>query len=120
MPEDIGSHIQEDANASKSEIPLDPNDSVGGKAPKQKNKKGKSKGDTEVKEASQEEDTEDNLLHEYQQKIVKEDQRTSSRTRVKGEDESAVSQSVTLSNDVGKKKKKKMKSVVTDSDAGCV
>ncbi|XP_026007592.1 jouberin isoform X2 [Astatotilapia calliptera] len=118
MPEDIGSHIQEDANASKSEIPLDPNDSVGGKAPKQKNKKGKSKGDTEVKEASQEEDTEDNLLHEYQQKIVKEDQRTSRRTRVKGEDESAVSQSVTLSNDVGKKKKKKMKSVVTDSDAG--
>uniref|UniRef100_A0A3Q4GUR5 Abelson helper integration site 1 n=1 Tax=Neolamprologus brichardi TaxID=32507 RepID=A0A3Q4GUR5_NEOBR len=47
---DIGSHIQEDANASKSEIPLDPNDSVGGKAPKQKNKKGKSKGDTEAKE----------------------------------------------------------------------
>uniref|UniRef100_I3IWA8 Jouberin n=1 Tax=Oreochromis niloticus TaxID=8128 RepID=I3IWA8_ORENI len=61
-PEDIRSHIQEDANASRPEIPLDPDDSVGGKAPKQKNKKGKSKGDTEAKEASQVEDTEDNLF----------------------------------------------------------
>uniref|UniRef100_A0A3Q0SS79 Abelson helper integration site 1 n=1 Tax=Amphilophus citrinellus TaxID=61819 RepID=A0A3Q0SS79_AMPCI len=92
----------------------------GGKVPKHKTKRGKSKGDTEAKEESQVEDSEDKLLHEYQQQIVQEEQRTSKKTRVKGEEKSVISQSVTLNNDVGKKKKKKLRSVVTESDAGCV
>lgn len=120
MPEDIRSYIQEDVDASKSAIALDAHDAGGGKVPKQKSKTRKSKGDTEAKEESHVEDTEDKLLHEYQQQIVQEEQRTSKKTKAKGEEKSVLSQSVTLNNDVGKKKKKKLKSVVTESDAGCV
>ncbi|XP_027130777.1 jouberin isoform X1 [Larimichthys crocea] len=117
VPEDTSSHIQEDVDASKSEIALEPDDLDGGKEPKRKSKKGKSKGATEAKEESQVEDTEDKLLHEYQQQIVQEEQRTLKKTRVKSE-EDVVSQNVPLNNDVGKKKKKKLKSVITQSEAG--
>lgn len=119
VPEDTSSHIQEDVDASKSEIALEPDDLDGGKEPKRKSKKGKSKGATEAKEESQVEDTEDKLLHEYQQQIVQEEQRTLKKTRVKSE-EDVVPQNVPLNNDVGKKKKKKLKSVITQSEAGCV
>ncbi|XP_030574561.1 jouberin isoform X2 [Archocentrus centrarchus] len=118
VPEDIRSYIQENVDASKSAITLDADNAGGGKVPKHKTKRGKSKGDTEAKEESQVEDSEDKLLHEYQQQIVQEEQRTSKKTRVKGEEKSVISQSVTLNNDVGKKKKKKLRSVVTESDAG--
>ncbi|XP_076604762.1 jouberin isoform X1 [Chaetodon auriga] len=118
VPEDNSSYIQEDADASKSEIALEPDDGGGGKEPKQKSKKGKSKGSTEAKVESQVEDKEDKLLHEYQQQIAREEERTLKKTRVKTEDESVVSQSVTLNNDVGKKKKKKLKSVLAQSEEG--
>ncbi|TKS86965.1 Jouberin Abelson helper integration site 1 protein -like protein [Collichthys lucidus] len=117
VPEDTSSHIQEDVDASKSEIALEPDDLDGGKEPKRKSKKGKSKGATEAKEESQVEDTEDKLLHEYQQQIVQEEQRTLKKTRVKSE-EDVVSQNLPLNNDIGKKKKKKLKSVITQSEAG--
>lgn len=116
VPEDIRSYIQEDVDASKST--LDADNAGGGKVPKHKSKRGKSKGDTDAKEQSQVEDSEDKLLHEYEQQIVQEEQRPSKKTRVKGEEKSVISPSVTLNNDVGKKKKKKLKSVVTESDAG--
>ncbi|KAM9341563.1 jouberin [Symphorus nematophorus] len=118
VPEDSSSYIQEDADASKSEIALEPGDVDGGKEPKRKSKKGKSKGAKEAKAESQVEDAEDKLLHEYQQQIAQEDQRSLKKTRAKSEEESVVSQSFALNNDVGKKKKKKLKSVVTQSDTG--
>lgn len=117
-PEDNSSYIQEDADASKCEIAEDPEDAGRGKETKRRSKKGKSKGATEVKEESQVEDTEDNLLHEYEQQIAQEEERTLKKTKVKSEEESVVSQSVKLNNDVGKKKKKKLRSVVTESDIG--
>ncbi|XP_023122880.2 jouberin isoform X2 [Amphiprion ocellaris] len=117
-PEDIISYIEKDADTSKSEVALDSDDVAGGKESKQKSKKGKSKKDTEAKAESQVEDAEDKLLHEYQQQIAQEEERTSKKTRVKAEEESVVSQNITLNNDVGKKKKKKLKSVVTESDVG--
>lgn len=120
VPEDTTSYIQKDVDASKSEIDLEPDDVGGGKEPKRKSKKGKSKGATEAKAESQVEDTEDKLLHEYQQQIAQEEERTLKKTRVKTEEESVVSQNVMLNNDVGKKKKKKLKSVTTQSDVGCV
>uniref|UniRef100_A0AAQ5XJR3 SH3 domain-containing protein n=1 Tax=Amphiprion ocellaris TaxID=80972 RepID=A0AAQ5XJR3_AMPOC len=119
-PEDIISYIEKDADTSKSEVALDSDDVAGGKESKQKSKKGKSKKDTEAKAESQVEDAEDKLLHEYQQQIAQEEERTSKKTRVKAEEESVVSQNITLNNDVGKKKKKKLKSVVTESDVGFV
>lgn len=118
VPEDTSSYIQEDADASKSEIALEPDDGGGEKEPKRKSKKGKSRGATEAKAESEVEDKEDKLLHEYQQQIAREEERTLKKTRVKTEDESVVSQNVSLNNDVGKKKKKKLKSV--QSEVGCV
>ncbi|GAA6223288.1 jouberin-like [Lates japonicus] len=116
--EDATTYIQKDKDAARTEIALEPDDADGGKLPKRKSKKGKSKGDTETKAESQIEDNEDTLLHEYQQQIAQEEEKTLKKTRVKTEEESTVSQSVTLNNDVGKKKKKKLKSVVTESDIG--
>ncbi|XP_008285684.1 jouberin [Stegastes partitus] len=118
VPEDIRSYIEKDADASKSEVALDSDDVGGGKESKRRSKKGKSKKDTEAKAESQVEDAEDTLLHEYQQQIAQEEERTLKKTRVKAEEESVVSQNVMLNNDVGKKKKKKLKSVVTESDVG--
>ncbi|XP_070776004.1 jouberin [Enoplosus armatus] len=118
VPEDTTSYIQKDEDASKSEIVLESEDVGGGKEPKRKSKKGKSKGATEAKAESQVEDAEDKLLHEYQQQIAQEEERTLKKTRVKTEEESVVSQNVVLNNDVGKKKKKKLKSVITQSEVG--
>ncbi|XP_051251381.1 jouberin isoform X1 [Dicentrarchus labrax] len=116
--QDTSSYIQEDVDASKSEIALEPDDVDGGKEPKRRSKKGKNKGAAEAKAESQVEDAEDKLLHEYQQQIAQKEERTLKKTRVKAEEESIVSQNVTLNNDVGKKKKKKLKSVISQSEVG--
>ncbi|KAM7376200.1 hypothetical protein PAMP_005943 [Pampus punctatissimus] len=113
VPEDTTSYTQKDSDASKSEIALE-SDVGGGKETKRRSKKGKSKGDAE----SQAEDTEDMLLHEYQQQIAQKEERTLKKTQVKTEEDSSASHSVLLNNDVGKKKKKKLKSVITESDVG--
>lgn len=118
VPEDISGYSQDNPDSSKSEIALDPDDAGGGKEPKRRSKKGKSKGNVEAKAESQVEESEDKLLHEYQKQIAKEEERTVKKTRVKEEDESVISQNVTLNNDMGKKKKKKLKSVITESDGG--
>ncbi|XP_042356979.1 jouberin isoform X2 [Plectropomus leopardus] len=117
-PEDNTSYIEKDADASKSEIALEPDDVGGGKEPKRKSKKGRSKGDTEAKTESQVEDAEDKLLHEYQQQIAQEEERTLKKTSAKTAEDSVVSASAPLNNDVGKKKKKKLKSVITQPEAG--
>ncbi|KAM6917304.1 jouberin isoform 2-T2 [Lycodopsis pacificus] len=117
-PEDTKSYTQEDAEASKSEIALEPDGGGGGKEPKRKSKKGKVKGDTEAKEVSQVEDAEDKLLHEYQQQIAQKEERTLKATGTKTEEESVLPQNVSLNNDVGKKKKKKLKSVITQPEVG--
>ncbi|XP_028251526.1 jouberin isoform X2 [Parambassis ranga] len=118
VPEDESSYIQRDADASKSEVSLEPDVVVEGQEPKRRSKRGKSKGDTEAKAESQVEDAEDSLVNEYRQQIAQEEERTSKKTRVRTEEESFVSQNITLNNDVGKKKKKKLKSVITESDVG--
>lgn len=58
------------------------------------------------------EDVEDKLLLEYQQRITQDEDETLKRSKVKTEEESFVSQKSTLNNDIGKKKKKKLKSIV--------
>lgn len=78
---------------------------------KAKNKRAKSKGDLESKVESLVEDVEDKLLLEYQQRITQDEDETS-KPRAKTEEESFVSQKSTLNNDMGRKKKKKLKSVV--------
>uniref|UniRef100_A0A7N8YBY8 Jouberin n=1 Tax=Mastacembelus armatus TaxID=205130 RepID=A0A7N8YBY8_9TELE len=75
----------------------------------------------EVSEAKAEnllDDADDKLLNEYQQQIAQVEERTLTKAKIKSEGESVVSQNVTLNNSVVKKKKKKLKSVVTDSDVG--
>ncbi|KAM3871163.1 jouberin [Diretmus argenteus] len=115
--EDTPSYVQndscKDADASKSEIYLEPDG--GRKEPKRRSKKGRSTGEMEVKARSQVVDAEDELLHEYQQQIAQEEERTVKKTAVKKIDRNAASQDV-LNNDVGKKKKKKLKSVNTESE----
>ncbi|CAN9502628.1 unnamed protein product [Ophioblennius macclurei] len=80
-------------------------DPDGGKEPKQRSKKGRSGAKEQV------EDPEDRLLHEYQQRIEAQEDRTSTRTR-----DQDASPNVRLNNDVGKKKKKKLRSVVSQID----
>lgn len=82
------------------------------KESKRKTKNGKIKGSKSDIGDRHLVDAEDKLLLDYQQQIAQEEERT------KVEDESTVSQSVTLNNDVGKKKKKRLKSVLADSDGG--
>ncbi|XP_034531432.1 jouberin isoform X2 [Notolabrus celidotus] len=118
VSEDATSFIEKDVDASKSEITLEPDAEGVEKETRRKSKKGKSKGAAEAKAESQVEDAEDKLLHEYQQQIAQEEDRTLKKTRVKNEEDSAVSQSVTLNNDVGKKKKKKLKSVISQPEVG--
>ncbi|KAM4542068.1 jouberin isoform 2-T2 [Odontesthes bonariensis] len=118
VPEDSTSYIQDSADVSKAESAVDQDDVGGGKEPKRKSKRGKSKGNTKAAAESQVEDSEDKLLHEYQQQIEQEEERTLKKTRDKHENESIVSQNITLNNDMGKKKKKKLKSVITESDVG--
>ncbi|XP_071381606.1 jouberin isoform X1 [Centroberyx affinis] len=119
--EDTPSYFQKDsskdADASKSEISLEPDGIGGGREPKRRSKKGRSKEDVEAKAESQVVDAEDELLHEYQQQIAQEEERTVKKTTVKKTDKNAASQDV-LNNDVGKKKKKKLKSVNTESEIG--
>ncbi|XP_072313591.1 jouberin isoform X2 [Eucyclogobius newberryi] len=94
---------------SKFEIISETDNVSAVKEPKRKSKKGKAREDKHDIEGSHVEDSEDKLLLDYQQQIAQEEERT------KAEDESsAVSQNVTLNNDVGKKKKKKLKSAETD------
>ncbi|XP_054913165.1 jouberin isoform X2 [Poeciliopsis prolifica] len=100
------------------ELAVDGEETGGGKGPKRRSKKGKSKDGTKVTTESQVADRDDELLHEYQLQIAQEEERTTKKTRVKEEDDSVVWQNASLNNNMGKKKKKKMKSVATDSDAG--
>uniref|UniRef100_A0A3B5L2M6 Abelson helper integration site 1 n=1 Tax=Xiphophorus couchianus TaxID=32473 RepID=A0A3B5L2M6_9TELE len=101
-------------------LAVDQEETGGGKGPKRRSKKGKSKDGTKVTTESQVEDPEDELLHEYQLQIAQEEERTTKKTRIKEEDNSVVWKNVSLNNNMGKKKKKKLKSVATDSDAGFV
>ncbi|XP_029982710.1 jouberin [Sphaeramia orbicularis] len=110
------SFVQKDADTSRSKLSSDGISS--GKEPKQRSKKGRGKGHDKANVERHVEDTEDKLLHDYQQQIAQEEERTSRKTKVKTEDESTVSQNIALNNDAGKKKKKKLKSVMTDSDVG--
>lgn len=110
---DDNSKNLKDTDAAKSEISTD-----GGTEAKHKFKKEKNKGDKKTKAKTDAEDTEDQLLHEYQQQIAEET--SPKKTGVKSEETTDVPQNVTLNNDVGKKKKKKLKSVVTESDLGLV
>ncbi|XP_037551163.1 jouberin [Nematolebias whitei] len=115
-PKDITDHIQEDADASKADSSaLDPEDAGGGKELKWKSKKGKG---AESAAASQVEDAEDHLLHEYQQQIKQEEEKSMKKAKAEKEIQSFVPQNITLNNDVGKKKKKKLQSVTTESDVG--
>ncbi|XP_024912762.1 jouberin isoform X2 [Cynoglossus semilaevis] len=108
---DDNSKNLKDTDAAKSEISID-----GGTEAQHKFKKEKNKGDKKTKAKTDAEDTEDQLLHEYQQQIAEET--SPKKTGVKSEETTDVPQNVTLNNDVGKKKKKKLKSVVTESDLG--
>ncbi|KAM3594578.1 uncharacterized protein V6R79_010038 [Siganus canaliculatus] len=112
VTEDASSYIQEGEDATKNETALQLGEVSGGKTPKRKSKKAKSREESVV------EDAENSLLREYQQQIAQEEKRSLKKTKVKTEDESVVSQSATLNNDIGKKKKKKLKSVIAESDAG--
>ncbi|KAG7229091.1 hypothetical protein INR49_013032 [Caranx melampygus] len=123
VSEDTTSYIEKDSDANKSEVALEADDDVGrGKEPKQKIKKGKSKGDE-----SQVEDAEDKLLHEYQQQMHRrkrglQGRRESRQTKrvlspkvfdqdeVAGQDADVENESESK----GKKKKKKKKHVVKD------
>lgn len=89
-----------------------------GKGDKQKSKKEKNKKSAEAKVESQVEDPEDRLQYEYLQQIAEDDARALKKTKLKSEEESALSQTHTLNNDVGKKKKKKLKSLTTQSEQG--
>lgn len=120
LPEtkNITHHIQEDADASKADSSaLNPEDAGSGKELKWKSKKGKS---AESAAGSQVEDAEDHLLHEYQQQIKQEEEKSMKKTKAEKEVKSFLSQNITLNNDVGKNKKKKLQSVTTESDVGCV
>lgn len=65
------------------------------------------------------EDVEDKLLLEYQQRITQDEDETLRKSKAKTEEESFVSQKSTLNNDFGKKKKKKLKSVVAQPEERC-
>lgn len=86
---------------------------------KQHSKREKSKAALESKVESLVEDVEDKLLLEYQQRITQDDNETVKKSKAKTEEESFVSQKSTLNNDIGKKKKKKLKSVVAQPEERC-
>lgn len=116
-PSKNSSRVQEDVDATKSDSAVEKTTVDSGKGEKQKSKKGKTKKPAEAKVDSQVEDPEDRLQYEYLQQIAEEDAKTS---KIKNEEESGVSQTMNLNNDVGKKKKKKLKSLTPQSDNGCV
>uniref|UniRef100_A0A096M0A5 Abelson helper integration site 1 n=1 Tax=Poecilia formosa TaxID=48698 RepID=A0A096M0A5_POEFO len=70
---DNTSDIQRDTD---SELAVAQEDTDGGKGPKRRSKKGKSKDGAKVTTESQVEDREDELLHEYQLQIAQEEERT--------------------------------------------
>lgn len=107
-------------DAAKSDSAVEKTVVDGGKGEKQKSKKGKNKKSAEAKVESQVEDPEDRLQHEYLQQIAEDDARALKKSKLKSEEESALSQTHTLNNDVGKKKKKKLKSLTTQSEEGYV
>lgn len=94
---------------------MEQHDQGRGKELKQKSRKGKSKGALEAKV----EEVEDTLLLEYQQHITQDEEETLKKWKAKSEEESFVSQKSTLNNDIGKKKKKKLKSVITQPEERC-
>lgn len=106
-------------DAAKSDSAVEKTVVDGGKGEKQKSKKGKNKKSAEAKVESQVEDPEDRLQYEYLQQIAEDDARAL-KSKLKSEEESALSQTHTLNNDVGKKKKKKLKSLSTQSEEGYV
>ncbi|KAL4624023.1 jouberin [Arapaima gigas] len=65
-------------------------------------------------------EAEDGLLQKYQQQITREEERATKKTLSKKADErdSGVTPVVALNNDVGKKKKKKLKSYDTEAEPG--
>lgn len=86
---------------------------------KQKSKRAKSKAALESKVESLVEDVEDKLLLEYQQRITQDEDESLKKPKAKTEEESFVSQKSTLNNDIGKKKKEKLKSVVAQPEERC-
>lgn len=114
MPSD--SIKQEVQDVAKPEVSADHRDEGRVKELRQKNKRAKSKGALESKVESLVEDVEDKLLLEYQQRITRDEDETFKRSKVTTEEESFVSQKSTLNNDIGKKKKKKLKSVVAQPE----
>lgn len=119
-PSKNSSRVQEDVDAVKSDSAVEKATVDSGKGEKQKSKKGKTKKPAEAKVDSQVADPEDRLQYEYLQQIAEEDAKTLKKSRIKNEEETAVSQTINLNNDVGKKKKKKLKSLTAQSDDGCV
>lgn len=107
-------HVQEDVDAAKSDFAVEKTPVYSGKGEKQKSKKEKNKKSAEAKVESQVEDPEDRLQFEYLQQIAEDDARALKKSKLKREEESALSQ--TLNNDVGKKKKKKLKSLTMQSE----
>lgn len=119
-PSKNSSRVQEGVDATKSDSAVEKTTVDSRKGEKQKSRKGKTKKPVEAKVDSQVADPEDRLQYEYLQQIAEEDAKTLKKSKIKNEEESGVSQTMNLNNDVGKKKKKKLKSLTTQSDNGCV
>lgn len=107
-------------DVAKSDSAVEKTPVYSGKREKQKSKKEKNKKSAEAKVESQVEDPEDRLQHEYLQQIAEDDARDLKKSKLKREEESVLSQTMTLNNDVGKKKKKKLKSLTMQSEEGYV
>uniref|UniRef100_A0A668AN07 Abelson helper integration site 1 n=1 Tax=Myripristis murdjan TaxID=586833 RepID=A0A668AN07_9TELE len=98
---------------------MEPDGNEVGREPKRRSKTGRSKGDMDAKTDSQVVDAEDELLHKYQQQIAQEAEKTVKKSIIKKTEKETAPQ-VALNNDVGKKKKKKLKSVNTEPEIRCV
>lgn len=98
---------------------MEQHDEGRGKELKQKSRTWKSKGALEAKVERQVEEVEDTLLLEYQQRITQDEEETLKKSKTKSEEESFVSQKSTLNNDIGKKKKKQLKSIITQPEERC-
>ncbi|XP_038155470.1 jouberin [Cyprinodon tularosa] len=114
---------EEDGDAPNPEHSLESEDARGGKVPKRKSKKGKSKDDTKVPAENRVEDVEDELLNEYQQQIAQEEERTTKKNKKKlkptaesdkGDESEDVAREADAENEPelkGRKKKKKKKHI---------
>lgn len=114
------SRAQKDVDVVSSDSAVEKTTVDSGKGEKQKSKKGKHKKPADAQEESQVLGSEDRLQYEYLQQIAEEDAKALQKSKIKTDEESTVSQTMTLNNDVGKKKKKKLKTLPTQSDDGCV